>query len=237
MSEELLILTVTAASVGFLHTILGPDHYIPFIAMSKARKWSKIKTFWITGICGIGHVFSSVILGIIGIALGIAVNNLTEIEAARGSIAAWFLIAFGFVYFIWGVRNIIKNKPHSHIHSHEDGNIHKHSHSHKKDHAHVHDEKSKKNITPWVLFTIFIFGPCEPLIPILMYPAASENIFGLVLVTIVFATITIGTMLGVVFSSLYGISFLPLHKFEKYMHPMAGGVILLSGLAIIVFGI
>ncbi len=237
MNQELLILTLTAASVGFIHTLLGPDHYIPFIAMSKARNWSKIKTFWVTGICGVGHVFSSIILGAVGIALGIAVNSLTEIEATRGSIAAWFLIAFGFVYFIWGIHRLIKNKPHSHIHSHSNGNLHKHTHMHKEGHVHVHDEKSKKNITPWILFTIFIFGPCEPLIPILMYPAARENTFGLIIVTFVFAIITIGTMLGIVFSSLYGMSFLPLHKFEKYTHPIAGGVIFISGFAIILFGL
>ncbi|HOD34406.1 MAG TPA: hypothetical protein PLR20_01590 [Syntrophales bacterium] len=26
--------------------------------------------------------------------------------------------------------------------------------------------------TPWVLFTIFVLGPSEPLIPVLMFPAA-----------------------------------------------------------------
>lgn len=237
MSEGILILTLTAGSVGFLHTLLGPDHYIPFVAMSKARNWSKIKTFWVTGICGVGHVLSSVILGIIGIALGIAVNNLTEIEATRGSIAAWFLITFGFVYFIWGVHRVIKNKSHTHIHSHSDGQLHQHSHKHKEGHLHAHDEDGKKNITPWILFTIFIFGPCEPLIPILMYPAARENLYGLIIVTLVYAIITIGTMLAVVFLSLYEMSFLPLHKFEKYAHPMAGAAIFLSGFAIIVFGL
>jgi len=33
MSNELMILLVTAASIGFFHTLLGPDHYLPFIVI------------------------------------------------------------------------------------------------------------------------------------------------------------------------------------------------------------
>ncbi len=38
MDDELILLAGTAAIVGFLHTITGPDHYLPFIVMGKARK-------------------------------------------------------------------------------------------------------------------------------------------------------------------------------------------------------
>ncbi|MCX6832664.1 MAG: hypothetical protein NT028_11150, partial [candidate division Zixibacteria bacterium] len=70
---DLYLLAVTAASIGFIHTVAGPDHYIPFIVMAKARKWSMTKTTWITFLCGLGHIGGSVILGLIGVALGIAV--------------------------------------------------------------------------------------------------------------------------------------------------------------------
>ena len=70
MSEELLILSYTALTIGFLHTLLGPDHYIPFIVMAKAGNWSKKKTIWITIVSGLGHVLGSIILGVIGLAIG-----------------------------------------------------------------------------------------------------------------------------------------------------------------------
>ena len=38
-----------------------------------------------------------------------------------------------------------------------------------------------------ILFTIFVFGPCEPLIPILMYPAAKSSVAGMLLVAGVFS--------------------------------------------------
>ena len=77
MTKEILVLCATAASIGFIHTIFGPDHYLPFIVMSKARKWSMFKTIWVTILCGIGHVSSSVILGIIGISLGIGLTKIS----------------------------------------------------------------------------------------------------------------------------------------------------------------
>ena len=238
MTHEIFLLTLTAASVGFIHTILGPDHYVPFIAMAKAGKWSTLKTTWVTIACGVGHVSSSIILGIIGIALGIAIVNLELIESIRGEIASWLLISFGLVYLIWGIRKQYRNKPHTHFHAHSDGTVHTHNHVHKEDHTHVHSsEEKKKNITPWVLFTIFVFGPCEALIPILMYPAAIESTSGVVIVTVVFGITTIATMLAVVLISLKGLKFISHIKAHQYAHALAGGLILLCGIAIKFFGL
>ncbi|MFH1296812.1 MAG: sulfite exporter TauE/SafE family protein [Bacteroidota bacterium] len=237
MSQELLLLTITAASIGFFHTLFGPDHYLPFIVMAKARKWSTVKTFWITLVCGAGHILSSVLLGMLGIALGIAVNNLVNVESFRGEIAAWLLIGFGFAYMIWGIRKAIRNKPHAHLHLHNNMEVHSHSHTHHEEHLHVHQKEGVKNLTPWILFTIFIFGPCEPLIPILMYPAATESFWSVVWVASVFGLITIGTMMTIVLISSFGIQFIPLKKMERYMHAIAGATILLCGISIQFLGL
>ena len=237
MTQELTILTITAASLGFIHTVLGPDHYIPFIAMAKAGNWSTIKTTWITIMCGIGHVLSSVLIGVIGIALGVAVGNLKFIESVRGEIAGWLLMSFGLIYLMWGIRKAYLNKPHTHYHAHSDGNVHVHKHLHHDEHAHVHEKENGKRLTPWILFTIFVFGPCEVLIPILMYPAVTESTLGLVVVTSVFAITTIATMLTIVLVSLYGIKFISMGKIEKYTHAIAGVTILLCGVAIKFLGL
>lgn len=237
MHHSLPILLLTAVSIGFIHTILGPDHYIPFIVMAKARKWPLPKTIWITILCGIGHIGSSILLGLVGVIFGIAVVKLTPLESFRGNIAGWALIAFGLVYFIWGVRQAIKNKPHKHLHFHENGASHAHGHDHNISHAHIHEKEGKANITPWVLFTIFVFGPCEPLIPILMYPAAQKSVFDLVAVTLTFGLATISTMVSVVVVSVMGINLLPIAKFEKYTNAIAGLTILLCGAAIQFLGL
>ena len=37
MNDSIALLSLTAISLGFFHTLLGPDHYLPFIVMSKAK--------------------------------------------------------------------------------------------------------------------------------------------------------------------------------------------------------
>ena len=238
MLHEITVLALTAASLGFVHTILGPDHYIPFIAMARAGKWSTIKTTLITIACGAGHVLSTVLLGAVGIVMGIAVGELEFIESARGEIAVWLLMGFGFMYLLWGLKKAYRNKPHTHYHSHSDGEVHVHKHVHHSDHTHVHEkENNGKSLTPWILFTIFIFGPCEVLIPMLMYPAATESTIGMVVIVTVFGITTISTMLAIVLITLYGIKFVRLGKLERYTQALAGAMILLSGATIAVLGL
>ncbi len=236
MPNDTVLLMWTAVTIGFVHTILGPDHYVPFIVLSRSRQWSSIKTFIITLLCGIGHVLSSIILGFVGIGLGIAVFRLESIEAFRGGIAAWLLIAFGFTYLIWGVHRAIRGKTHTHPHVHERGIAHSHGHRHFGEHTHVHTSKTA-NVTPWILFIIFVFGPCEPLIPLVMYPAAKGNILSVATVASAFGLTTIGTMLGLVLVSSYGLSRLPVHKLERYSHALAGLAILLCGSALQFLGL
>ncbi len=156
LSAETITLMLTSASIGLIHTLMGPDHYLPFIAMSKAGNWRLSKTAGVTILCGLGHVLGSVALGTVGVAVGIAVFKLEVFEAIRGDVAAWMLMAFGLAYFAWGLRRAWRKREHAHAHSHEAAT---HAHTHLKEHTHVHSEQSKASYTPWILFTIFVFGP------------------------------------------------------------------------------
>lgn len=232
MSHHLLILSATAASVGLIHTLIGPDHYLPFIVLARAKKWSVLRTAWITFLCGLGHVAGSVVLGLIGIVLGTAVGTLKVTESHRGQIAAWLLTAFGLVYLIWGLRRASRNKPHTHEHAHTNQMLHSHKHGHGNEHIHPHFNSGKISLTPWVLFIVFVFGPCEPLIPILMYPAAAQSLPAVALVASVFGLVTISTMMAVVLMSTFVIDLLPTARLQRFSHALAGAAIFLCGLAI-----
>ena len=233
MTDNLTTLTLTAASLAFVHTLLGPDHYLPFIVMARARKWTIYKTSWVTILSGAGHVISSILLGAIGIGVGIALNKLEFLEGVRGDLAAWLFVSFGLGYMVWGLYRAVKNKPHKHIHHHANGTMHLHEHTHMEEHDHTH----RNNITPWILFTIFFLGPCEPLIPLLMYPAAQNSSWGVAQVSIVFGLITILTMLTLVLLASFGLKFVGLGKMERYTHAIAGATILLSGIGILFLGL
>lgn len=88
-----------------------------------------------------------------------------------------------------------------------------------------------------VLFIIFVFGPCEPLIPLLMFPAAQNSISALLLITGVFALATITTMLIVVMLARSGIKLAHLGPMQRYSHAIAGATILICGLAIQFLGL
>jgi len=238
MSPDLQLLLVTAASIGFVHTLAGPDHYLPFVIMGRARQWPVPRTLAITFACGLGHVLSSVILGVAGIWLGLAVSRLEGIEAVRGGLATWLLIGFGLAYGLWGLRLAWRGHVHSHRHLHGRADEHEHAHDHRNPaHSHVHDQPGHMSLTPWVLFTVFVLGPCEPLIPILMYPALRHGAAGFIGVTIVFGVVTIGTMLVVVRLALSGLTLVPVEALGRYSHALAGLAIAATGLAILLLGL
>ena len=230
--SSLTILLAAAASAGFIHTLLGPDHYIPFIVMSKARNWSLKQTLFTTLYCGLGHVGSSIIIGFAGIALGYGISQIEGVESIRGSLAGWAFFVFGFAYMVWGIFKAVKNKPHTHSHSHGGGQLHTHEHAHHTEHIHVQG-KSAQMLTPWVLFIIFVLGPCEILIPLVMIPAANHDTNGIIAVSLLFSIVTILTMCAAVTIGYYGFKALPTAKIDRYMHAIAGATICLSGFAIL----
>jgi len=251
MTLTFVALSVAAGSVGFIHTVAGPDHYLPFVVMARARNWSGRKTAAITFLCGLGHIASSVILGLIGIALGVALTGLggsnsayeayellpdwmKSAEGIRGGIAAWLLIVFGLLYFAWGLRRAIRNRPHTHRHFHAGGTNHEHDHSHDGGHVHPHEANGKR-LTPWILFTIFVFGPCEPLIP-LVIAGAMLGPWTAAAVTLIFGGITIATMLGIVMLGTFGLKLFPTRLLDRYSHALAGATICLCGVGIVFLG-
>lgn len=245
ISFSLGTLCATAAGLGFVHTLLGPDHYLPFVAMSRVGRWSLTKTTVVTLLCGVGHVLSSAVLGVVGVVVGIAVLKLETIEGMRGDLAGWLLLAFGLTYFLWGLHSAARNKLHTHAHVHQDGLVHRHEHTHTESHTHVHaapylpgnkapvQEKRGGSLTPWVLFTIFVFGPCEPLIPLVMYPAATSSMWGVALVTLVFGITTLATMTTIVVLTCVGATRLTLGRFQRFGHAAAGLLVLGCGAAIL----
>ncbi|RPJ87383.1 MAG: hypothetical protein EHM18_01420 [Acidobacteria bacterium] len=236
MNEGLTVLLSTAVGIGFLHTLIGVDHSLPFVVLGRAQGWSVRKLITITTLCGIGHVMSSVILGFVGIGLGVAAERLEWIESRRGEIAAWLLIGFGLAYATWAFYRSLRNRPHRHVHFHAEEVSHAHEHRHQSEHLHPH-QLNRRAFTIWTLFIVFVFGPCEPLIPLLMVPALEHSWIGVALVAGVFGVATVGTMLLVVLAGFYGLRPAFFALFERHVHVVAGLMIAASGIAIKAFGI
>lgn len=237
MADTTSVLLLTAASIGFIHTLIGVDHSLPFILIGRSRGWSTGKLMRVTFVCGLAHVLSSVAIGAIGLGLGVAVDRLEWLESSRGNLAAWLLIGFGLAYAVWGLYRARRRARHQHVHSHVDGTVHTHEHDHGGSHTHMHDSRRAQVATVAMLFVIFLLGPCEALIPLLMVPAVSHSWLIVSAVVGVFGLTTIATMMGVVLLGHYGLKVRTSRFLERHMTTVAGLTIATSGLAIQLLGI
>ncbi len=226
---DVQLLLLTAVSISFFHTLAGPDHYLPFVALAKAKSWSVGRTMFWTVTCGVGHVGSSVVLGLGGAALGWSVSKIKGLEAVRGGVAGWTFLFFGLVYCIWGLWRASRNKRHKHFDVQDDGSVYVFEHKHGETVA----PKERHAVTPWVMFIVFVLGPCEPMIPLLYFPAAKHSASNMVLLIAVYTLFTLLTMLLMVVLGFYGLSFLKTEKLEKYMHALGGAAILICGVGMV----
>jgi hypothetical protein len=232
MDSELTVLLLTAISISFLHTLAGPDHYLPFLALSRSRRWSVRKTLGWTILCGCGHVWSSVFLGLLGAAIGWSLSSLQWLQSVRGGIAGWTLVGFGFVYAVWGFMRVKQQRRHRHFGEDEKGALFVFEHRHGEQVL----PAEKHKLTPWVMFLVFLFGPCEPMIPLLYFPAARNSLQAMALLIGVYTACTLAAMVLMVLLGYYGLGFFKLQKLEKYMHALGGLTVLVCGLGMVWLG-
>jgi sulfite exporter TauE/SafE len=232
MQAELEVLLIAAFTLACLHTAAGPDHYLPFIALSKSRGWSFTRTLLWTLICGCGHVGSSVLLGLGGAAIGWSLSKVRWLEAVRGGIAGWALLLFGLLYGLWGLIKAKNNPSHKHFDIYEEGTVFVYEHKHGEAVA----PHERHVVTPWVLFIIFVLGPCEPMIPLLYFPAAKSSWAGMVLLIAVYTFFTLATMLLMVILGYYGLAFVKTEKLERHIHTLGGLTLFICGAGMVFMG-
>jgi len=286
--ETVWILVGTAVGIGFVHTLIGIDHTLPFVVLGRARGWSLRRTLWITGLCGGGHVASSVLLGGAGIGIAILAAGLDTgqghrwldsriglfeaIESTRGELAAWALILFGLAYAAWSLARGRrrdrdagqKQRSKARVVGADQNDAGSRrgllarwrmapgaasarqwtalvpSHGKLAADGAQHPPGGTAGIaglTAWSLFVIFVLGPCEPLIPILMAPAFQVGLWAVVPVTLAFAVTTIGTMAAVVAVAYKGFGVVRLPRLQAHAHTLSGLAITSSGLAILLLAI
>jgi sulfite exporter TauE/SafE len=195
------LLPLTAASIALVHVLFGPDHYLPFVALARSRGWSRTRTLVVTALCGLGHVGASLGIGLAAAAAGWSASTLAGLQGVRGDVAAWLLVGLGLAYALWGLKHRARRHAHTHVHSHADGTSHSHEHAHSTPHLHAHatgGRARRAGLIGWSLFVVFLFGPCEPLVPLVFAPAATRNLPMIAVVVTVFSLTTLASMLAMV---------------------------------------
>jgi len=212
METTFALLLLTALATGVVHTLVGPDHTVPLIALARDRNWSPTKTLGITLGCGAAHLCSALAVALAAVAFGVSLGSLGLTEPVLGKLAAWILIGFGFAYAAWGLKRAFR--PAS--------------------------TRARGPRTPltWLLFLVFVIGPCEPLVPLVMVPAARANLASTVLVVATFGVATLATMAVTVLAVTFGLGRLPRMPWVDRFGTVAAGLAIgASGLAVAVLGL
>jgi hypothetical protein len=208
------VLVVSAVSLAFFHS-LAPDHWLPFVALAKGSRWNMRQLGVVSTLAGIGHVVSSLLLGLVGLWAGWAVHRAEGIEAWRGSVVVWLLIGFGVAYALWGLKHA--QHPHPHLTVQQ-------------------AVKAYATRRVWMLIAILVFGPCEPLIP-LMFLAYKEGMPMVLVTSGVFSAVTIAMVVGQSCLTYAGVRLIRVGWLERYAHALSGLVIVLTAVFVMVVGI
>lgn len=203
MTQEIGVLIYSSIGVGFLHALLGPDHYLPFIALAKARRLSWQRSLWITFLCGLGHLLSSIFLAGGLLLLGVSLKKIGVIDSCRAEITSWLFMTCGLVYMVWALKALFADKRSEILNSH--------------------------NQTPWILFILFVLGPCEPLLAFLTHPMLAGQPGILLSITGLFGLTTLATMLACVASGFLLTKDFRLPVLEKYRHVFASTIFFFCG--------
>ncbi len=218
MNQAGLALVATTIITAVVHTLI-PDHWLPFVLVSRAERWSPRRTISVTAASALLHVVVSIALGILIVVLGRGAGQAVmgfaeEIESMTG----WLLVIFGLAYMGWFLLRG------GHVHSF---GMHPH---------HAPDDPDppateRRALTGYALAFIVGFNPCILVVPI-VYGAARLGRLTLLAVALAFAVTTVITMVGATLIGHHGTSRLTSPFLTRYGEALSGGLIALTGLAL-----
>ncbi|HKY33437.1 MAG TPA: hypothetical protein VJV23_12965 [Candidatus Polarisedimenticolia bacterium] len=221
MSQAGAALVLTTIVTAVVHTLI-PDHWLPFVLVSRAEGWTRRRTLTMTAASATLHVALSIALGLAIVVLGRgaekAVTGLAErLEALTG----WMLVGFGLLYMTW----FLLRGGHSH-------SFGLHPHHSPEDPEPPEARGRGRELTGYALTFIVGFNPCILVIPCI-YGAAAMSPLTLAAVAAAFALSTVLSMVLVTLVGLHGTSRLTSPFLTRYGEAFSGGLIAAVGLAVL----
>jgi hypothetical protein len=210
-------LIAAAAGVGFGHAIM-PDHWVPLAVVGRTRRYPLTRVARLSGLAGAAHVFVSLLLGAVIIAIGLQFRS--AVEHAQGLIVGSVLIATGLAF----AALELSGRGHRHGHDHAHGHTHAHGHHHHpherghgaetgRDHAqghdhagHTHAHEPRARVRGLAGIMVPFGAAASPDLTILpVFLAASATGAATALSSLfVFAAVTIGTIVVLTLLATFG---------------------------------
>ena len=189
MSDTGPALLAAAAGVAFGHAVL-PDHWVPLAVVGRTRRYPLSRVTRLSGLAGVAHVLVSFVLGAVVVVVGLQFRS--TIESAQGAIVGGILIATGLGFAVFEVT----------------GHGHHHEHEHEQDdgHAHAHAAPAANRSSGLAAVMIPFGAAASPDLTILpVFLAATTAGIGIAIGSLlIFAAVTIGTIVGLTVAATRG---------------------------------
>jgi nickel/cobalt exporter len=216
MSATTPALLAAAAGVGFGHAIL-PDHWVPLAVLGRTRRYPLAKVARLSTLAGVAHVLLSVLLG--GVLIVIGLQFRSTVQSAQDTIIGCVLIATGLGF----VALELSGRGHHHGHDHhhhgrDDDHRHDHEGHEHDDHNHEGREHDDHGAQGGVAATeqhgvrglaavMIPFGaaasPDLTILPVFL-AAATVGVATAIGSLLIFAAVTIGTIVGLTLAATAG---------------------------------
>jgi nickel/cobalt exporter len=191
--------------VAFLHAAL-PTHWLPFVLVGRGRSWSVGKTLGVAAGAGVGHVIFTIVLGLGVVAAG------SLVEPRFGEAFHWLvgglMMALGLFYLLRHAR---------------------HGHPQAAPRRYGSDRAAMTG-----LFVLLALSPCEVFLPVYLQ-GVRHGLTGFLVLSGVLAAATATGMLLFTGLSLVSARRLKIEALERHESAILGGVLILIGLAVILF--
>ncbi|MDB5457838.1 MAG: hypothetical protein JWP92_3423 [Caulobacter sp.] len=195
-------IAATGFAVAFLHAAL-PTHWLPFVLVGRARKWTTGRTLGVTLLAGLGHVGLTILLGVLVVVAGLAVQP---------TLGAFFHWGVGALMAGFGVFYLVRGR-----------------HAHASDAPPRRYGSDRAAIAALVI--LLTLSPCEAFLP--YYLAGMEHGWrGFLALSLVLLAATSGGMLVFTALSLAGYTRLGLDRLERYESTILGVALVVIGGAV-----
>ncbi len=231
-SVGVAVLVAGSAAVGAVHALL-PDHWVPFVVLSKARGWDIQRSLAAVAAGGVAHLASTAALGLLLAFAG--TEALTRVGPAAELGGAALLTVFGLVLSLRGLR-VARGEGRSHGHDH--GPARGHDADDHREESHSHDLPARPPGWRGLLLQGAVLGarPCAEAVPVFL-AAAAYGLTSSLLAVAAWVAATLGTMLAVVWLSLHGLRAMKPELLARHGELAAGLIILFMGLGAVILGL
>ena len=210
-------LLIAAAGVGFGHAIL-PDHWVPLAVLGRTRRYPLSRVARLSGLAGVAHVLVSIVLGAVIIAVGLQFRS--SVEHAQDTIIGCILIATGIGFLL------VELTGHGHHHDHDHHHHHDHGHGH--DHSHGRLSGLAAVMVPFGAAA----SPDLTILPVFL-AATTAGVATAVGSVVIFAAVTIGTIMGLTLAAARGGYQIRGDWLERWGNLLTAGVLSVIGVLVL----